>query len=126
MEKKKLDYYMSLDYELIIKKCKKEDGGGYIVTCPDLVGFLTGGDTLEEVQNNIVESKRTYFDAFEDNEEIPLPGSCELKFNGKILIRTPKSLHKELVELSEKENISLNQYILYLLSKGVSTLAKIS
>lgn len=38
-------------------------------------------------------------------------------YNGKISIRIPKSLHKQLIDFAKAENISLNQYILYKLSK---------
>jgi antitoxin HicB len=36
--------------------------------------------------------------------------------NGKLLLRMPKSLHCRLAETAEQENVSLNQYILFLLS----------
>ena len=38
-------------------------------------------------------------------------------YSGKISIRIPKSLHKQLIDFAKAENISLNQYILYKLSK---------
>ena len=41
----------------------------------------------------------------------------EIGYSGKISLRVPKSLHKELVESAKKEGISLNQFILYKLAK---------
>ena len=38
-------------------------------------------------------------------------------YSGKLSIRIPKSLHKQLNDFAKAENISLNQYILYKLSK---------
>lgn len=38
-------------------------------------------------------------------------------YSGKLSIRIPKSLHKQLIDFAKAENISLNQYILYKLSK---------
>ena len=38
-------------------------------------------------------------------------------YSGKVSIRIPKSLHKQLIDFAKAENISLNQYILYKLSK---------
>ena len=38
---------------------------------------------------------------------------AESKFNGKILVRVPKSLHEELIEKAKQEGVSLNQYLLY-------------
>ncbi len=40
-------------------------------------------------------------------------------FSGKFNIRVPKSLHKVLADKAKEENISLNQFILYQLSRGV-------
>lgn len=38
-------------------------------------------------------------------------------FSGKIVLRIPKSLHKSLKEHATAEGISLNQYMLYKLSR---------
>jgi len=42
----------------------------------------------------------------------------EVEYNGKISLRLPKSLHKELVEKAKDEGVSLNQYALFKLSKA--------
>lgn len=47
----------------------------------------------------------------ETNEE----GS--LDFSGKLDIQIPKSLHSHLCEQAKEEGVSLNQYIIYKLSK---------
>lgn len=39
-----------------------------------------------------------------------------MEYNGKISLRIPRSLHKELVEAAKVEGVSLNQYALYKLS----------
>ena len=41
----------------------------------------------------------------------------KMEYNGKVLLRIPKSLHKELIEKSRQEGVSLNQYALYKLSR---------
>ena len=38
------------------------------------------------------------------------------QYNGKLSLRIPKSLHRELVEEAAKEGVSLNQYALYRLA----------
>ena len=42
---------------------------------------------------------------------------AEQEFSGKISLRVPKSLHRNLVNSAKEEGISLNQYILYKLAK---------
>ncbi len=38
-------------------------------------------------------------------------------YNGKVLLRLPKSLHKRLADEARVEGVSLNQYALYKLSR---------
>lgn len=38
-------------------------------------------------------------------------------YNGRVLLRIPRSLHKTLKEEAEVEGVSLNQYMLYKLAK---------
>jgi len=45
----------------------------------------------------------------------PLPSS-DNSYSGKLLVRMPKSLHRRLAETAEREGVSLNQYIVSLLS----------
>lgn len=40
-------------------------------------------------------------------------------FSGEIRLRLPKSLHKDLKIQTDRENISLNQYIVYALTKDI-------
>jgi predicted HicB family RNase H-like nuclease len=42
------------------------------------------------------------------------------QYSGELRVRFPKSLHKYLKEESDKEGVSLNQYIVYQLTKGIN------
>ena len=39
------------------------------------------------------------------------------EYSGKLVIRLPRSLHKELKEAAAAEGVSLNQYMLYKLAR---------
>jgi antitoxin HicB len=39
------------------------------------------------------------------------------EYSGRISVRIPKTLHRELVASAKDEGISLNQYVLYKLAK---------
>jgi antitoxin HicB len=54
--------------------------------------------------------------ALEDGDKITEPVSDE-KFSGKFVLRLPKSLHRKLARNARKENVSLNQYAVSLLSE---------
>ena len=118
MEKKSIEYYLSLKYPYKIETISEEDGGGYLISYPDLPGCISDGDTIEETLLNGEDAKKSWLKtAFEKSINISEPNSLQDKYCGRITLRTPKSLHKDLVEQAEKEGISLNQYLIYLLSK---------
>ena len=48
MEKKNLDYYLTLKYPFKVETISEDDGGGYIITYSDLSGCMSGGETIEE------------------------------------------------------------------------------
>lgn len=39
------------------------------------------------------------------------------EYSGKILVRIPKELHRQLAKLAKDNGVSINQYILYKLAK---------
>ena len=49
-------------------------------------------------------------------EDESAPVSLE-EYSGKLVLRIPRSLHKALKEAAEIEGVSLNQYMLYKLSR---------
>lgn len=64
------------------------------------------------------DARRAWIQArYEDGLEIPEPFSSYARYGGRITLRAPKTLHRKLIEQAEKEGVSLNQYLVYLLSK---------
>jgi len=115
-ERKQLDYYLNLNYPITVYPDREE--GGYVAEIKDLPGCLRKGDTLEETMNNIAEACQLWIETvYDSGKEIPLP-STETDYSGKLLLQMPKSLHRRLAEKSEREGVSINQYILFLLSNG--------
>ena len=43
----------------------------------------------------------------------------EKTYSGHLTLRVPKQLHRKLVEEAKRNGVSLNQYALYKLSRGV-------
>ena len=114
---KNLEYYMNLPYRFIITPDKQE--GGYVLSYPDLPGCLTCAENIDELIKNGEDAKREWLKvAIEDNVSIIEPINNE-KFTGQLRLRMPKSLHKRIATNAKNEGISMNQYIIYLLSKSV-------
>lgn len=115
-ENRGLKYYMSLPYTFISKEINDESGHYFAGGVEEFYDVRTVGNTMEELYNNIYEAlELSIEDRLADGEEIPEP--IDDSYSGRILARIPKSLHKHLSEMARQENTSLNQYILYKLSK---------
>jgi len=117
MTNKNLDYYLELAYKYTIYPAEE---GGYVIEIPDLPGCISQGETAEEALVMIEDAKRGWLEvSLDQGIKIPEPSRLSSDFSGKFNIRVPRSLHKVLAEKANEENISLNQFILYQLSRGV-------
>jgi antitoxin HicB len=113
--KKKLTYYLGLSYP--VTHVETEDG--VAAWLPDLPGCITQGDTVEEALENVADAKRAWLEtALNRGVDIPLPGHAR-EYSGKLLLRMARTLHRALSEKAEKEGVSLNQYITYLLADAL-------
>jgi antitoxin HicB len=113
IEKPSLEYYLNLHYPITLYP---DPEGGYVAQIKDLPGCLTQSETLEETMANFNEARELWIEtAYEADDNIPLPSNND-RYRRKLLVRMPKSLHRRLAETSEQEGVSLNQYIVSLLS----------
>ena len=81
-------------------------------------GCISSGETLERAIENARDAKRAWLDAaLEDGLPISEPGSLD-DYSGQFKLRLPRSLHRALAERSRLEGVSMNQYCVYLLSRG--------
>ena len=88
----------------------------YVATVSEFPGLSAFGDTPEEA----VEEAKIAVEGFlkvyeEDGCQIPEPEILK-PFSGQTRLRLPKSLHSSLSQEALKEGVSLNSYIVYLLS----------
>lgn len=115
---KDLAYYLRLPYTIQLHPSPE---GGYAVSIPELPGCISQGDTIEDALAMIEDAKRCWLEvALEEGHPIPEPGSKRRdEYSGKLVVRMPRSLHRTLAEQAKSENVSLNQFILFHLARGV-------
>ena len=112
---KKLKYYMSLPYQIVITPSPE---GGYSAKIPDLPGCITQGETRLEVLEMIEDAKLCWLEAALDLGE-PIDEPDWDLYNGRLNLRIPKSLHRKLAESAEREGVKLNQLAIYLMANGI-------
>ena len=111
-----IDEYKNLPYT---RELAKGDDG-WLVRIKELHGCISQGDTVEEALSMIDDALESWLEtAIEDGIDIPLPESMvEENFSGKLILRMPKTLHADLAKQANREGVSLNQYIITILSAG--------
>jgi antitoxin HicB len=117
-EVKPLEYYFALKYPVSLEEAPE---GGFFIQIKDLPGCLSQGETIEEALEMIEDARHLWIESmYELGNEIPLPGSIkEKQYSGKFNVRVPRSLHRKLDEMAEKEGVSLNHYLVSTLSRAV-------
>jgi predicted RNase H-like HicB family nuclease len=112
--KKDLSFYLKLKYPVQVEE---QEGGWFFARIPDLPGCMSDGKSPAEAMKHIAEAKALWLEgALESEFEIPLPKDSE-EFSGRVLVRLPRFLHRELIAAAEREDTSLNQYLVALLAE---------
>ena len=115
---KDLAYYLDLSYPVQLSY-QSEDGDEYwLAELLDLPGCMADGSSPDEALESLDEAKRLWIETqIEDGREVPEPAQVH-EYSGKFLVRMPKSLHYRLATQAKREGVSLNQYVISILSSG--------
>ena len=117
MSKNKLDYYLKLEYDVIIHK-EEMDGDVWFTAYSKELGKLScygKGDTPAEALESFNKEKDYFITyLFENGKEIPEPNCIESqyeRYSGAFNVRTSPIIHAKLVEQASEMDISMNLYI---------------
>ncbi len=112
-------------YAHIISPLSEEDGGGYLITFPDLPGCMADGETEAEAVANGRDAFVAVVSALADmGRDIPAPSfipedATAPSASGKFVARVPKSIHARLTTRAKAEGVSLNTLVLTLIAEGL-------
>lgn len=108
-------------YGHVISPLSAEDGGGYMITFPDLPGCMSDGETMEEVLANGRDAFNSWIAAQVDmGRQIPTPTHFDEEGKPvKFVQRLPRSLHASLQARAKAEGVSINTLVLALIAEGL-------
>jgi antitoxin HicB len=82
-------------------------------------GCFAQGNSPENAYANLEVAAESWIDTcISQGQEIPEPSS-NLTFSGNIALRLPKSIHRHAVRLAERDNTSLNTFLISAISARV-------
>lgn len=94
-----------------------DEDRAWIAEVPDLPGCMADGPTENEAISAAKVAAQLWIEvAGADGREIPKPTNDTEVASGKFVVRIPKSLHRKLQLMAKREDVSLNQFVLSLLS----------
>jgi predicted RNase H-like HicB family nuclease len=95
------------------------ENGGYHAEILEFMGCYAQGESPEEAYKNLEEVAETWIEACLDRgQEIPEPSSS-LGYAGNVLLRLPRSIHRQASKMAQRDRTSLNQYLLAAVSARV-------
>jgi antitoxin HicB len=114
-----VEQYASLPYHLLLVRDNDEKGRPWTASVEELPGCTSRGSTSEEALSGIREAMTGWITAaLQEGREIPEPKSAT-SHSGRLLLRMPRTLHADLTRASEREGVSLNQFITDVLASAV-------
>jgi predicted RNase H-like HicB family nuclease len=94
-----------------------DEDEGFVAVAPDLPGCSAFGQTQQEAIAELQDAIQAWIEAAQSaGNPIPVPSRPESQYSGKVLVRMPRALHSQLAEAAKTDDVSLNQYIVYLLT----------
>jgi predicted RNase H-like HicB family nuclease len=99
-----------------------DEDEGYIAIAPDLPGSSAFGESEPEALRELDDVIVGWIAAAKAiGNAVPPPSTPSKQHSGKLLVRMPRTLHRDLAEEASREGVSLNQYVVFVLSKRVSS-----
>jgi antitoxin HicB len=115
-----VEEYAKLPYHVLLVRDAEEKGKPWSATVEELPGCTSHGKTSEEALRGIQEAMESWISAaLAENRDVPVPKSAA-SHSGRLLLRMPRTLHADLTRASEREGVSLNQFITDVLAAAVA------
>lgn len=107
----------SFNYPFEMRPLSEEEGGGWLISFPDLPGCISDGETPEETMVNGKDALEAWIKAMrETGREIPKPEEAP---SGKFITRVPRSMHARLSTRAKQEGVSMNSLVAAFLAEGL-------
>jgi antitoxin HicB len=114
-------HYLNLPYRIALTRDGEDEERPWRATVEELAGCEARGATPTDAAARIPSAIADWVaSAHAEGREVPEPRGTRAH-SGRLLLRMPQSLHGDLAEAAEREQVSLNAYINTLLVEARQT-----
>ena len=100
------------DYNITVRQVHDEDGACFEARVRELPDVAEHGETFQEAYELAIDTIETTAEALADQgRRMPEPVVPNDDYSGRITVRVPRSLHRDLASAADEEGVSLNQLI---------------
>ncbi len=92
---KDMDYYQSIDYDILVSQLSQEDGGGYFAYYKDIPSVMGDGDTKQEAIKDVKNAFKCFVEVSLKNQD-PIPEPMYLQEKIRVNFNSQASKIKEL------------------------------
>lgn len=116
-----MEHFDPSRYSINVRRVSLPEGEFYeasVQELPDVIAYATcGGDAYEEAREAL---QGLYEDACEQEKPFPKPfARVEGSFSGRVTLRMGKSLHTRVNQLADRDDVSLNAWIVEAIAEKV-------
>jgi antitoxin HicB len=116
--RKNLKYYLRLPYTTVLRR---DEDGDVVAHVTELPGCSEHGATPPEALENLEAAKHLWIsESLKARLPIPEPELPDDLPSGKWVQRVPRTLHKRLAEVAQREAVSLNQLVTSMLAEALA------
>lgn len=115
-----MDKAADASYPMLVRPLREDEGGGWLAEVPDLPGCASDGETPEEAVRNVLKAQEAWLAVSRKlGRDVPEPAPLSEECSGRLVLRLPRSLHRQLSLRARMEGVTLNELVLQLISCGL-------
>ena len=104
------EYYLSIDYDIVVDKLSKDDGGGYFAYYKDIPSVMGDGESRDEAIDDVRNAFKSFVEVSIENRDI-IPEPQKLHKTERINITIPKDKLIALDLLVKRYNTNRSKVI---------------
>lgn len=105
-------------YTVELRRLTEAEGGGWLISFPDLPGCLSDGETIAEALASGVEAVESHLASHRKHgDPVPEPGGVAR--SGRFFLHLPPDLHHRLAARAEEEGASPTALALSYIARGL-------